>query len=391
MGGNWCRVIMLVGLASLLCPGSAGAAEKTFDTFTSSTSHHRYDVYVGTVDLLRPGAASPYLSKAIFESEIRFDQQAVEQVGAALTPDSRFASGITTTSAPDGGSWVTAGPRPGWWEKPNGSVQDQALFDAEGRFAAAAQSLLVLGETASCTESDAGVTVLQENETAPSDSLPYAVQTTKTFGPGTVGTGKDKSEEHVVVGGETNYNTDTSFLVLTVHRLNRTCVVSPPTNTPVPKVTPDRCATAPDTDKDGIADACDEDPSIPDSCALRVARSRVFVYKSKPKARLVVKYKTRSPAQVKTTYTATLANGKKMALGSLKKKFAASGTFKLPVALAEDAANKVRTAKSFTVSFSIPGAPKSCAAAYTKQLTKKATVGKQSVWFQSDSVLGGLF
>jgi hypothetical protein len=118
----------------------------------------------------------------------------------------------------------------------------------------------------------------------------------------------------------------------------------------------------------------EQNPSIPDSCALRVARSRVFVYKSKPRARLVVKYKTRSPAQVKTTYTARLANGQKLVLGSLRKRFGAQGTFKLPVALAEDAAEKVRSAKSFTAGFSIPGAPKVCARAYAKELTKKQQV-----------------
>jgi hypothetical protein len=146
-----------------------------------------------------------------------------------------------------------------------------------------------------------------------------------------------------------------------------------------------------DTDGGGIADACDEDPSIPDSCTLRVARSRIFVYTSKPKVRLVVKYKTRSLAQVKTTYAAMLANGKKLALGSLKQQFKAEGVFKLPLALDEKEATAVRAAKYFTVSFQIPGAPTACARAYGKSLTKKQKAGKQAVWFQLDSVLSGIF
>ena len=155
---------------------------------------------------------------------------------------------------------------------------------------------------------------------------------------------------------------------------------------------PDKCsASAKDSDHDGIVDACDEDPSIPDNCTLRVARSRVFVYKSKPKARLVVKYKTRSPAQVTTTYGAKLANGKTLELGSLQKKFKVQGIFKLPVTLSEEGADKVRSAKSFSVSFSIPATSKACARAYSKTLTKKAKVAKQTVWFQSDAVLGGIF
>ncbi len=43
---------------------------------------------------------------------------------------------------------------------------------------------------------------------------------------------------------------------------------------------------------------------------------------------------------MKTTYTATLANGQKLALGSVKKSFGAEGTVKLPVALKQDAADK---------------------------------------------------
>lgn len=165
-----------------------------------------------------------------------------------------------------------------------------------------------------------------------------------------------------------------------------------PDGMPALPAAPDKCsASAKDSDHDGIADACDEDPSIPNNCTLRVARSRVFVYKSKPKARLVVKYKTRSPAQVTTTYKAKLANGETLALGSLQRKFKVQGTFKLPVALSEENAHKVRSAKSFTVSFSIPRTPKACARAYSKTLTKKANVAKQTVWFQSDAVLAGIF
>jgi hypothetical protein len=162
---------------------------------------------------------------------------------------------------------------------------------------------------------------------------------------------------------------------------------------PVPPVlVPDECLPpAKDTDKDGTSDACDEDPTIPDTCTLRVARSRVFVYKSKPKARLVVKYKTRAPAKVTTTYKAKLANGKTLQLGSVKKNFKAEGIFKLPVSLSDEDAGKVRSAKSFSVSFSIPKTPKACARAYSKALTKKAKVAKQTVWFQADAVLGGLF
>jgi|GEM_PF-5314149 len=54
-------------------------------------------------------------------------------------------------------------------------------------------------------------------------------------------------------------------------------------------------------------------------------------------------------------------------------------------------AARIRSAKSFSVKFSIPGTSRACARFYAKALTKKATVGKQAVWFQADSVRGALF
>jgi hypothetical protein len=380
MRGNWGRVLVLVGLSGLFWPGSALAADDPTTTFTASTSHHRYDVYLGTIEQVRPGASAPYRSENVFESEIRFDKETVEDVSDALAPDSRFADGIAT-AAPDGGPWITDAARPGWWEYPGGGkVKDLPLFAAAEIFGTEMAPVLAVGESASCTDT-ADEILLREVE--------VGVKSTMAVGPDTIWIGDDLSKEFKVIAGSVNVDTEITYLDLTVHRQGRTCVISPPA-LPTPPVS-DRCKSVPDSDTDGIADACDEDPSIPDSCDLRVARSRVFVYKSKPKARLVVRYKTRSPAKVKTTYTATLANGKKLALGSLRKQFGASGTFKLPISLTDEVANKVRAAKSFTVSFSIPGAPKACARAYTKRLTKKATVGRQSVWFQSDSVRGGLF
>lgn len=159
-----------------------------------------------------------------------------------------------------------------------------------------------------------------------------------------------------------------------------------------PDLVAEKCLPpAKDSDHDGTADACDEDPSIPDTCQLRVARSRVFVYKTKPKVRLVVRYKTRSPADVTTTYKAKLANGKTLQLGSVEKTFKTQGVFRLPVALSDENAGQVRSAKSFSVSFRIPRTPKACARAYSKVLTKKTKVAKQTVWFQKDALLGGIF
>jgi IgGFc binding protein/Bacterial Ig domain/Bacterial Ig-like domain (group 1) len=144
-----------------------------------------------------------------------------------------------------------------------------------------------------------------------------------------------------------------------------------------------------DTDRDGILDACDEDPSLPAFCALQKARARVFLYAKKPKVRLVVRYRTKSPAKVTTTYSAKLGDGSWLQIGKLKQKFASEGMFRLPKTIPADELAKVRGAKQFRVKFSLPGTPQSCAAYYTKLLTQKTKVSNQTVFFQTDSKLAG--
>ncbi len=144
-----------------------------------------------------------------------------------------------------------------------------------------------------------------------------------------------------------------------------------------------------DVDGDGIVDACDEDPSLPDFCDLRMARARVFLYTKKPKVRLVVRYRTKKPAEVTTSYSAKVTNGRWLRIGKLKQKFASEGMFRLPKVLQEPGLGKVRSAKEFKVKFSIPGTSKTCSRFYTKHLTLKKTVSGQTIFFQSDSLLTG--
>ena len=142
-----------------------------------------------------------------------------------------------------------------------------------------------------------------------------------------------------------------------------------------------------DSDNDGIGSACDEDDLTPNNCRIRVARARVFVFRSKPIARLVVRYKTRRPADVTVSYKAKLKNGKTIDLGKVEHRFKRQGIFRLRKRSPEDIGKLRNQVKLFRVTFAIPGTPRDCARAYKKQLTKKRTIQKQFVWFQQDSAI----
>ncbi|HET7199005.1 MAG TPA: hypothetical protein VFI86_10080, partial [Burkholderiales bacterium] len=125
--------------------------------------------------------------------------------------------------------------------------------------------------------------------------------------------------------------------------------------------------------------------ALPKKCVLRVARARVFVFTSRNKIRLVINYTSYRPAKVTVAYRLSGSKGP-LSLGSASARFKQKGIFRLPERLDKAAMSKVRAAKSFKVRFRIAGAPGSCVRFYTKRLTIRKKVSKQTVWFQSDSL-----
>ena len=124
---------------------------------------------------------------------------------------------------------------------------------------------------------------------------------------------------------------------------------------------------------------------LPKACVLQVARARVFVFASKQKVRLVIRYTAYRPADVTVSYSVSGAKGK-LALGAADGHFKKAGLFRLAEPLGDAAIGKVRAAKQFQVKFKIAGTPSSCGRYYTKHLTIPKTVSGQPVWFQSDSI-----
>jgi hypothetical protein len=135
----------------------------------------------------------------------------------------------------------------------------------------------------------------------------------------------------------------------------------------------------------GPADSYFWTVALPKACVLRVARARVFVFASKQKVRLVIRYTAYRPADVTVSYALSGAKGK-LALGSATSRFKKAGLFRLPEPLGKTAIGKVRAAKLFKVKFKIAGTPSSCGRYYTKRLTIPKVVSGQPVWFQSDSI-----
>ncbi|MBS1843102.1 MAG: hypothetical protein JST53_01685 [Actinobacteria bacterium] len=124
--------------------------------------------------------------------------------------------------------------------------------------------------------------------------------------------------------------------------------------------------------------------AIPRSCVLRVARARVFVYRHRNLARLVIRYKSRRPAKVSVSFTA-INGAQRTRIGSAFAQFKREGLFRLPGRLSPAAARQVKRAEMVRVRFRVASAPMACGRYYTKQLTIPRVVRGQTVWFQSDS------
>jgi hypothetical protein len=125
----------------------------------------------------------------------------------------------------------------------------------------------------------------------------------------------------------------------------------------------------------------------PPTCALRISRARVFLFTRHPRLRLVARYRTAAPADVKINFKA-IENGKKVDLGDVTRHFSGHGLFRLPKQLTEDESNALFDTHKFVVHFKIPGEPGFCQRKYRKELTIPRIVDGQRVVFQSDSKFG---
>ncbi|MBS1894863.1 MAG: hypothetical protein JST59_26485 [Actinobacteria bacterium] len=124
--------------------------------------------------------------------------------------------------------------------------------------------------------------------------------------------------------------------------------------------------------------------ALPRACVLRVARARVFVFKTRDLARLVIAYKSHRRAKVSVSFTA-MNGGRATRLGTASAEFKREGLFRLPEHLSSSAARHLRRAEMVRVRFVVGGAPKACGRYYTKLLTIPRPIRNQTVWFQSDS------
>jgi hypothetical protein len=145
---------------------------------------------------------------------------------------------------------------------------------------------------------------------------------------------------------------------------------------------------AEETEEEAEECGAEEESSLPpEACVLQTARARVFAYNSHDKVRLVIRYTSLSPAQVKVDYRLRGAKGS-LKLGEAQQRFSKQGLFRLNESLGKVEMAKVRSAREFTVEMEIPGTPHYCRRFYDQHLTIKHSAHNQAVWFQSDSIFG---
>jgi hypothetical protein len=125
----------------------------------------------------------------------------------------------------------------------------------------------------------------------------------------------------------------------------------------------------------------------PEECLLRTARARLFAYGSQNRVRLMIRYTSFAPADVFVDYRLTGGKGG-LKLGSAHQRFARKGLFRATERLTEAEMDRVRAAHRFTVSISVPEAPRYCRRYETRHLTIKHSAHSQVVWSQSDSIFG---
>jgi hypothetical protein len=145
----------------------------------------------------------------------------------------------------------------------------------------------------------------------------------------------------------------------------------------------------PDPGQPPITDPQIEPPTL-SQCKLRKARARVFIYgpdsiRNPNSVRLVIRYRSKAKAKVVVGYTLNGSKGK-LNLGSAVGHFKKRGLYRRVKHLTSSQMAKVRAGGvHLLVKMRIPGEPALCARAYTRHLTVKRTIRKQTIFFQTDS------
>jgi len=134
---------------------------------------------------------------------------------------------------------------------------------------------------------------------------------------------------------------------------------------------------------------CETDPSLcppppPDECKVRFSRARFFVFKKKPYYRLVARYFSAEPGQVKIDFFTRNADGTKgIPLGSVSHAFTGEGRFRIRKKVSSAQLAVLRGAPDgFIAEMTLEPREGFCQMGGTINLTKLRRVKNQFVWFQ---------
>ncbi len=128
-------------------------------------------------------------------------------------------------------------------------------------------------------------------------------------------------------------------------------------------------------------------PVPPEECLLRTARARLLTYSSQNKVRLLIRYTAFSQAEIFVDYHLSGGRGS-LKLGSAHQHFGRRGLFRDTERLTPGEMERVRAARTVTVSMTVPEAPRYCRRYQTRRLTTRRGTRNRIVWRQAGSIFG---
>lgn len=128
-------------------------------------------------------------------------------------------------------------------------------------------------------------------------------------------------------------------------------------------------------------------PRAPEECLLRTARARVVSSPSRNRLLMIVRYSTVEPTHAYLDFQMR-KGAESLDLGVVRRHLGNSGVLRLTETLGDVRMERARDASDYLLTLDVPTAPSYCQPFFTRLLSLRRTVHRQTVWFQSDPAVG---